>query len=1142
MSHEELYEGLRRRGLPYGPHFRRVAQAWTGDRTALARLHRPEECSDAARGPLDPGTLDAALHPLALLLADEGASGRPLLPFAADRVEIHAPLPDEGWSHVRDLGSRRFDVTVTDAGGRVCVRVTGLALREAKPEPSIDYRPRWAVAPPAVADAVAPRAVLTVTGEEGAALADALREAHPDAEHVRLSIGEGGLDERATAELLDRVPHIDLVYFLDVGGPHGPAEDRRARRAAQDRGTVALYRLVRGLDRAGLLDGPLALKVLTTDALPLGDDDAVRPEAAGPIGFCEVAAKEFPRLSAACLDVRREELGDGVRALVREPVRAKVRPVSLRGGVRRIRRLEAVAPAAAPTRFRERGVYLVIGGLGVLGRDTARYLARTYRARLVLVGRGAVDERRRADLAAIEELGAEVSYVPCDAGDPVALRQVIDETKDRFGALHGVIHSAMVLVDKPIRRLAEAELRTALDAKADTVWSMFRALRGERPDFVLLYSSAVTLEGNHGQAGYAAGCHVADAWALAGARTAPYPVRTVNWGYWHAAGDTHRESVLSRFAAAGIRPIGAEEGMAAVERVLSGTLPQALVVKADQRILAGLGVDTDTVLRAQPELPASSAPLAPGPGPTEPYTRSGGAAAETETFARRLLVGALRSMGVLRGPGERYTRDGLRARLGVVEAQERLLGLLVDVLLRGGHLRAEGPELVTTDLVVDPEVLRCVERPEEAAAGLTARHPDAGAVTALLLRCVDALPEVLTGRRGHLDVLFPGGSLDLVEAVYAGDPVTDRCNEQVAGAVLRYVTERLRSRPGDRVRVLEVGAGTGGTSARVLRALATAGLGDHVEYLYTDVSEGFVRHGRKRFGAGHPFADFRALDIERDPEEQGFESGGYDLVLGSNVFHATGRIDRTLAHTKRLLGTNGVLVLNEGVELRDQMSLIFGLATGWWLFEDAEYRLPHSPLLSTTAWRDVLAHNGFRGVTEAPRPDGGTHQCVLVAESDGFVPVTAAAPGPPVPAASSAPAAVSTVPAGPDPVRDAERRVKAVFARVLEMEEDLLDARATFENYGVDSLVVLSLTKELEQEYGPLPSTLLFEHITIERLARHLAATGAAVTAAGTAAGPARAAEPEAGIEQLVDSLSDTEVDSLLRQLGSVLQEQEEQR
>ncbi len=1157
VSHEELYEGLRRQGLPYGPHFRRVTQAWTGERTALARLRRPREHSGAAGRPLDPGTLDAALHPLALLLADGGAPGRPLLPYAADRVELHAALPDEGWSHVRDLGSRRFDVTVTDTDGRVCARVLGLALREPKPEPSIDYRPRWAVAPPAVADTAAPRAVLTVAGEGCAALVDTLRAAHPDAEHLRLTVGDGGLDERATDDLLARAPHLDLVYFLGVGGPREPVDDRAGLHAEQERGTVSLHRLVRALDRAGLLDRPLALKVLTADGLPLGDDDALRPAAAGLVGYCEVAAKEFPQLTAACLDVRGGELDAAAAALVHEPARAKVRAVSLRGGVRRVRALEAVEPAAAPTRFRECGVYLVIGGLGVLGRDTARYLARAHRARLVLVGRAAPDERRRADLTALEELGAEVSYVPCDAGDPAALRQVIDETKERFGALHGVIHSAMVLVDKPIRELSEAELRTALDTKADTVWSMFRALRGERPDFVLLYSSAVTLEGNHGQAGYAAGCHVADAWALAAARTAPYPVRTIHWGYWHAAGDAHRERVLDRFAAAGIRPISAAEGMAAVERALSGPLPQTLVVKADPKILTGLGVAPDTVLKAQPHRPAPSAPMTPGRAATGAGSHGGAAAADVETFARRLLVGALRTMGVLRGPGERHTRDGLRVRLGVAAGQERLLGLLIDVLLRGGHLRAEGADLVTTAALDDPELRRCVAHPKEAAAELTARHPETEAVTTLLLRCVDALPDVLTGRRGHMDVLFPGGSLDLVEAVYAGDPVTDRCNEQVADTVLRYVQERLRERPGERVRVLEVGAGTGGTSARVLRALGEAGLGDHVAYLYTDVSDGFVRHGRKRFAADHPFADFRVLDIERAPGEQGVETGAYDLVLATNVFHATASIDRTLAHTKRLLATNGVLVLNEGVELRDQMSLIFGLATGWWLFEDAEYRLPGSPLLSTTAWRDVLAHNGFRRVTEGPRPDGGTHQCVLVAESDGFVPVPVpAAPAPATPAPRAVGKDRAARPADADAVGGAERRVKEVFARVLEMPEDLLDPRATFENYGVDSLVVLSLTKELEREYGPLPSTLLFEHITIERLARHLATLGAAKTPApqpapeprpGTSAGPQpggteTAAGPEPGIEQIVDSLSDAEVDRLLRQLSSVLEDQEEQR
>ncbi|MFJ2773110.1 SDR family NAD(P)-dependent oxidoreductase [Streptomyces sp. NPDC087300] len=1174
VTHEELYAALRRRGLPYGPYFRRVEQAWTGERTALARLRRPAEQhrAGARPGPLDPGTLDAALHPVALLLADRADDGaRPLLPFAADLVELHAPVPDDGWSFVQDLGAHRFDVTIADETGRVCVRITGLALRELKAAPGIDYRPRWAVAPPLRTPdgAPAPRTVLTVAAEDAAHLTTTLERAHPDARHLHLGIGSGGLGDREVDQVLARSPEIDLVYFLATGGPDGLPHDGREVREAQDRGVVSLYRLVRGLDRHGLLDRPLRLKVLTADGLPLGEADRVRPAAAGLIGFCEAAAKEYPRLSAACLDVRGDEIADGVRQLVTEPVQAKVGPVSLRGGVRRVRALERVELPTAPTRFRDRGVYLVIGGLGVLGRDTAAHLARTYRARLVLIGRGALDERRRAELAALERLGGEVRYVRCDAADPVALRDVIDGAKQRFGALHGVIHSAMVLVDKPIRDLGETELRSALDAKADTVWSMFHALRGEDLDFALLYSSAVTFEGNHGQAGYAAGCHVADAWGLAAAHAALYPVRIVNWGYWHAAGDAHREGVLRRFAAAGIQPIGADEGMAAVERILAGDLPQALVVKAEQGILAGLGVDPHTVLRPQPPQRSVPAALAAYPAARDvPVGAGDTASADTEELARRLLAATLRTMGVLRSPGERHTREGLRTRLGVTAGQERLLDLLVDVLLRGGYLRAEDEgangegdgSLVVTDRVEDPDVARAAAQPGAEAAELTRRHPASGPVATLLLRCLDALPDVLTGRRGHLDVLFPDGSFDLVEAVYAGDPVTDRCNADVADTVARYVSERLRGRPGDRIRILEVGAGTGGTSERVLRGLKAAGHGDHVEYVYTDVSDGFVRHGRRRFGADHPFAGFRALDIERDPQEQGFGTGEYDLVLGTNVFHATRGIDRTLAHTKRLLRTNGVLVVNEGVELRDQMSLIFGLATGWWLFEDAEYRLPRSPLLGLTAWRDVLAHNGFRKVAAHEGTGGGTYQCVLVAESDGLVPapasdVTPASDVPsahaPAPVSGPAPTAVpAPVPAsaGADLVHATELRVKAVFAHVLEMPEELLDPKATFENYGIDSLVVLSLTKELEQEYGPLPSTLLFEHITIERLARHLAGrhVSEAAPAEPVIAEPAPAEPAPAtaanGIEEIVDGLSDAEVDDLLHQLRTVLQDQEEQR
>ncbi|MBJ6640791.1 acyl carrier protein [Streptomyces sp. DHE7-1] len=135
---------------------------------------------------------------------------------------------------------------------------------------------------------------------------------------------------------------------------------------------------------------------------------------------------------------------------------------------------------------------------------------------------------------------------------------------------------------------------------------------------------------------------------------------------------------------------------------------------------------------------------------------------------------------------------------------------------------------------------------------------------------------------------------------------------------------------------------------------------------------------------------------------------------------------------------------------------------------------------------------------------------MIAAVSDGLVPASrppavqaapraagAEAPAAPVAAAPAAPAGDRTA------VDDELRRVTEVFARVLELAPDQLDPDLTFENYGVDSLVVLELTRALEAVYGPQPATLLFERITVRRLAEHFHGLAATTT------GPAPAGDPD---------------------------------
>jgi hypothetical protein len=121
------------------------------------------------------------------------------------------------------------------------------------------------------------------------------------------------------------------------------------------------------------------------------------------------------------------------------------------------------------------------------------------------------------------------------------------------------------------------------------------------------------------------------------------------------------------------------------------------------------------------------------------------------------------------------------------------------------------------------------------------------------------------------------------------------------------------------------------------------------------------------------------------PALQEIAPGSYDVVVATNVLHATKDIRRTLRNAKAALKANGLIVLNEISTNSLFHHLTFGLLDGWWLFADPELRLPGGPALGPETWRAVLAQEGFRSVFFPAETVHGSGQQVIVAESDGFV-------------------------------------------------------------------------------------------------------------------------------------------------------------
>lgn len=320
---------------------------------------------------------------------------------------------------------------------------------------------------------------------------------------------------------------------------------------------------------------------------------------------------------------------------------------------------------------------------------------------------------------------------------------------------------------------------------------------------------------------------------------------------------------------------------------------------------------------------------------------------------------ALDELGWRAEPGAKVSLAEVARELDVVPARHRLLARCLAVLEEEGVLEAN-------------DAGWSVRAPLPPVRTPSAPTADARPEAVLLHRCGPHLAEALQGRGDPLELLFPGGDATVAEAMYHDAPPARIFNRAVAEA-LGVALDAAAGRP---LRVLEVGAGTGGTTRRVLDHLeARAGTGTEVEYTFTDVSPLFVDRARRRHGesAGARMS-FRTLDLDLPLDEQGFAAGGYDVVVAANCLHAARDLAAAVAGVGRLLRPGGLLLAVEVFEPHRWFDLTVGLTDGWWHFTDPGLRGAY-PCVSPERWHGVLRGAGL--------VDADALRLSQVAEADG---------------------------------------------------------------------------------------------------------------------------------------------------------------
>jgi len=344
-----------------------------------------------------------------------------------------------------------------------------------------------------------------------------------------------------------------------------------------------------------------------------------------------------------------------------------------------------------------------------------------------------------------------------------------------------------------------------------------------------------------------------------------------------------------------------------------------------------------------------------------------------DELATTYVSAALRQLGWQFRPGELVSAPSLANQLRVTQRHRRLFARVLEMLEEERILIREGSSWRISGMLSE-------KNPRQLLAETLERFPECETELAILGRCGERMADVLIGECDALQLLCPNGSLSMVERFYQNSTFSRALNRLAGEAVDAAVKLLPEGRP---LRILEIGAGTGGATSYVLPRLPA----EFTDYVFTDVSPIFTSHAEGRFRRDFPFVRYQLLDIERESAPEKADRERFDIVLAANVLHATSDLRQTLRNVRGLLAPAGLLVVLEVVRPQRWVDFVFGLTEGWWKFTDSDLR-PSHPLLPVRRWGALLDEAGFVESASIPTLEDGAdvqRQVVLLARNSADV-------------------------------------------------------------------------------------------------------------------------------------------------------------
>ncbi len=673
--------GLRAREITPGPEFRNLRRFFLGQDEVLSEIElSPELAADGRWERFHPALLDSCLQSIVSVAPPGAIDAEIAVGIAA--LTIRAPVGSRVICHARRQPdsaagepSRRYDFHLFSEEGTPLASASGLLMERLPNSASWQgataasgwvYAPSWraesGTAPEPRQAGEAGQWLLFADGQGRALeLAELLGQqgdrcvlVHPGQEFRELRPGVFSVSAAERThfdQLLERLrseaqPLRGVAHLWALEGVEARGEpDLEALQAATERGCRSTLNLVQALLSARMVSPP-ELWLVTAGAQVVGaSDEAVAPAHAALWGLGRAIATEHPEFRAVLVDLDSSQPERSVRQLFEEMLRTRSGTegqLAFRQGQRHVARLARLPAASAhPLSLRPDATYLITGGLGGIGLETARRMVERGARHLLLVGRGQGSEEARAEIEVLRREGAEIATWKADIRQAEQVSALLRRIEAELPPLRGVIHAAGVFDDRLLHEHRWELFEKVFAPKLDGAWNLHVLTRELPLDFFILYSSIASVLGMAGLGNYVAANAFLDGLARYRARLG-LPALSVSWGVWAQTGMARRVGAQreEQWHAHGLKPMDPASALDGLDWIPADQ-PHACVVRIDwEDYLRQFPAGSEPALLR--ELAARSAPVTESARPASRRLAEQ-LAASSPTEARDLIAGYLRA-------------------------------------------------------------------------------------------------------------------------------------------------------------------------------------------------------------------------------------------------------------------------------------------------------------------------------------------------------------------------------------------------------------------------------------------------------------------------------------------------------------------